>query len=124
MGGARRGGAPPPRSAPALLPKTRCCWGADPKGGVTVTAAVLVAPWYLGTRPPPSVAPVTPPHLLLPQLWVPPDPAEGPKATAGPSSITAASKREGSVGGGGRAPTAPEAPLLLQPPHLHPRAGG
>lgn len=53
MGGARRGGAPPPRSAPALLPKTRCCWGADPKGGVTVTAAVLVAPWYLGTRPPP-----------------------------------------------------------------------
>lgn len=123
MGGAQRGGAPPPCSAPVPLPKTRCCWGADPKSGVNVTAAVLVAPWHLGAHPP-SVAPVTTPHLLLPQPWVPPDPAEGPKATARPLSITVASRHEGSVGGGGRAPTAPEAPLLLQPPRLHPRAGG
>lgn len=119
MGGARRGGAPPPCSAPVPLPKTQCCWGADPKSGVNVTAAVLVAPWHLGAHPP-SVAPVTTPHLLLPQPWVPPDPAEGPKATARPLSITVASRHEGSVGGGAVLPPPPRprccsSPLVSTP---------
>lgn len=122
-GGAQRGGAPHTQSAPVPLPKTRCFWGADPKGGVTVTPAVLGAPWHLGTRPH-SVAPVTSPHLLLPQPWVPPDPAEGPKATAHPSSITVASRREGSVGGGGLCSHRPRGPAAAPAPSSPPPSRG